>query len=313
MDIKVQSNSPFSVRDQIKRQIRLLIESGEINPGHPLPSARDLSAILQVNRNTVTHAYKELSAEGLLEIVVGSGTFVKEELALKPKKALDRVFDKAIQNAGRIGFNTEEIAEHFMDRLSALTADVSKKRIVVVDCNDEIVQYLCDLLSKTFGVSSQGILIQEIEADRTSARGLLNDKDLIVCGFNHLEELKCAVPRIDTEVVAILLQVDVRVINSLAQLPKGTKVGFVCANQRSTETLYNSAYFAGAKELRRILAGYDNSKQLHKVIRGCDVIFATNFVYHRLTKLTTPEQQLINVKITVDSSSMELVKEKLQR
>jgi DNA-binding transcriptional regulator YhcF (GntR family) len=312
MDIKVQSNSPFSVRDQIKRQIRLLIESGEINPGHPLPSARDLSAILQVNRNTVTHAYKELSAEGLLEIVVGSGTFVKEELALKPKKALDRVFDKAIQNAGRIGFNTEEIAEHFMDRLSALTADVSKKRIVVVDCNDEIVQYLCDLLSKTFGVSSQGILIQEIEADRTSARGLLNDKDLIVCGFNHLEELKRAVPRLDTEVVAILLQVDVRVINSLAQLPKGTKVGFVCANQRSTETLYNSAYFAGAKELRRILAGYDNSKQLHKVIRGCDVIFATNFVYHRLAKLTTPEQQLINVKITVDSSSMELVKEKLQ-
>lgn len=269
--------------------------------------------MLKVHRNTVTHAYKELSAEGLLEIVVGSGTFVKEGLALKPKKALDRVFDKAIIEARRIGFITEEIAEHFMDRLSALTADVSKKSIVVVDCNDEVVQYLCDLLSKTFGVRAQGILIQEIEADRSSARGLLNDKDLIVCGFNHLEELKRAVPRLDAEVVAVLLQVDVRVINTLAQLPKGTKVGFVCANQRSTETLYNSAYFAGAKALRRILAGYDDSKKLEKVIRGCDVIFATNFVYDRVAKLATPGQQLVNVRITVDASSMDLVKEKLHQ
>jgi hypothetical protein len=194
-----------------------------------------------------------------------------------------------------------------------LTADVSKKRVVVVDCNDEVVHYLCDRLSKTFGVHAQGMLIQEIEADRKSAMGLLNGKDLIVCGFNHLEELKRAVPRLKAEVVAILLQVDVRVINTLAQLPKGTKVGFVCANQRSTETLYNSAYFSGAKELRRILAGYDNSKKLQKVIRGCDVIFATHFVYDRIAELTAPDQQLVNVRITVDSSSMDLVKEKLHR
>jgi DNA-binding transcriptional regulator YhcF (GntR family) len=313
MDIKVQSDSPFRIRDQIKRQIRLLIDGGEIEAGQPLPSARDLSAVLKVNRNTVTQAYKELSTEGLLKIVVGSGTFVKDDLALKPIKAMDRVFDKAIQNARRIGFNTEEIAEHFMDRLSALTADVSKKRVVVVDCNDEVVHYLCDRLSKTFGVHAQGMLIQEIEADRKSAMGLLNGKDLIVCGFNHLEELKRAVPRLKAEVVAILLQVDVRVINTLAQLPKGTKVGFVCANQRSTETLYNSAYFSGAKELRRILAGYDNSKKLQKVIRGCDVIFATHFVYDRIAELTAPDQQLVNVRITVDSSSMDLVKEKLHR
>jgi len=100
-------------------------------------------------------------------------------------------------------------------------------------------------------------------------------------------------------------------INALTQLPEGTRVGYVCANQRSTETLYNSTYFSGGKELRRILAGYDNTTKLQRLVRECDVIFVTNFVYDRMEKLAKPHQKLINVNITVDSSSMDLIRERL--
>jgi DNA-binding transcriptional regulator YhcF (GntR family) len=311
MDISVQKKSPLSLREQIKRQIRMLIECGDLELGQALPSARDLSAILNVNRNTITHAYKELSSEGILKIVIGSGTFVKEGLALKPKKELDQVFEEAILNAKRFGFRTDEITEHFLNRLSALTADYSKKRILVVDCNDEVVSYLCDKLSEEFGVQAEGVLIQELEMDRKAALAFFKDKDLVVCGFNHLEELKSAVPHSNVEVVAVLFHVDAKVINALIQLPEGTRVGCVCANQRSTETFYNSAYFSGGKELKRILAGYDNSKKLEKVVRECDVIFATYVVYDRMKELVRPHQKLINVNITVDSSNMDLIRERV--
>jgi GntR family transcriptional regulator len=185
------------------------------------------------------------------------------------------------------------------------------KNILAVDCNDEVIQYLCNKISEELGANTQGILIQELESDQKAAASFLAGKDLVVCGLNHLEELQRVVPDMNVEVVAILLQVDARVINTLTHLPQGTKVGYVCANQRSTETLYNSAYFSGGKELRRILAGYDNSKKLKQLVKKCDVIFVTNFIYDRMQKLVKPHQKLINVNITMDSSSMDLLREKL--
>lgn len=311
MQLVIQKLGPLSIRDQIKRQIKMLIENGELEPGQALPSARDLSAILHVNRNTVTQAYKELSSEGILKTIIGSGTFVRNNLEIKPKNALNQAFDQAFERARQSGFDTNEIVEHFLSRLSSLSTDHSKKQILVVDCNDEVVSYLCRLIANELGVQTQGVLIHEIEKDRESASIFFEDKDLVVCGFNHLEELNRAVPGLQIEVVGVLLQVDAKVINTIAQLPQGTKVGYVCANQRSTETLYNSAYFSGGQELRRILAGYDNSKKLQKLINQCDVIFATHFVHDRMQKITKPHQKLINVNLTVDSSSIVLIREKL--
>jgi DNA-binding transcriptional regulator YhcF (GntR family) len=311
MLISIQKNSPLSIREQIKRQIRLLIENNTIKPGQALPSARDLSAILRINRNTVTQAYKELSTDGILEIVIGSGTFVKEELMLKTKTPLDQAFDRALRSARQCGFGTKEIVDHFFNRLSALSNDHSRKRVLVVDCNDETIGYLCHLISSELGVHTQGVLIDEIEKNPQGMMPLFEGRDLVVCGFNHLEELNQAVPNLSVEVVAVLLQVDAKVINDLAQLPQNMTVGFVCANQRSTETLYNSSYFSGGKELKRILAGYDNSQKLEKLVRECDVIFASNFVYPRMEKMVKPHQKLINVQISVDSSSIDLIRERL--
>lgn len=57
MNIVLQKNSPLGLRVQVKIQIRFLIESGALDPGQALPSARDLSALLQINRNTITSDY----------------------------------------------------------------------------------------------------------------------------------------------------------------------------------------------------------------------------------------------------------------
>ncbi len=322
MKISLQKKYPLGIRDQVKRQIRTLIDTGELKEGQALPSARNLSALLNVNRNTITQAYKELSVDGVLKVVIGSGTFVKAGTvgsagaAFENKAALKQVFDGAIHSAKQLGFSTDEITECFFNCLSSLAADRPEKNILVVDCNDEVVSYLCRIISDEFEVRTQGVLIQEIEADHEGGVALFEGIDMVVCGLNHLEELKAAVPDLNgpdlnVKVVAVMLQVDAWVINTLAQLPEGTIVGCVCANQRSTETLYNSAYFSSGKALRRILAGYENSTKLKKVIRECDVIFATNFVFDRIRELVGPDQKLINVNLTVDSSSLALIRESI--
>jgi GntR family transcriptional regulator/MocR family aminotransferase len=60
--------------------IRAAILSGELKSGIKLPSTRALADELNVSRNTVLTAYRQLLAEGYLESREGSGTFVAHVL-----------------------------------------------------------------------------------------------------------------------------------------------------------------------------------------------------------------------------------------
>jgi DNA-binding transcriptional MocR family regulator len=61
---------------QIRDQIRDLILSGDLATHTRLPPERELAATLGVNRTTVSNAYHELAADGLVQGQVGRGTIV---------------------------------------------------------------------------------------------------------------------------------------------------------------------------------------------------------------------------------------------
>jgi GntR family transcriptional regulator len=61
---------------RIQSAIRKRIDSGELQPGDPVPSERDLARIHQVSLMTARHALAFLEREGLVERRRGIGTFV---------------------------------------------------------------------------------------------------------------------------------------------------------------------------------------------------------------------------------------------
>lgn len=71
---------------QIYEQIRLKILRGELCSGEKLLSTRELASILHVSRNVVMEAYELLTAEGFVNGVSGSGTYVAPGAALEPMK-----------------------------------------------------------------------------------------------------------------------------------------------------------------------------------------------------------------------------------
>src|SRR5262249_17670822 len=64
------------VHEQVAAEIRRAIAEGQATPGERLPPARDLAAVLGVNRNTVLRALRLLRDEGLLEFRRGRGITV---------------------------------------------------------------------------------------------------------------------------------------------------------------------------------------------------------------------------------------------
>lgn len=67
---------------QIIQRLRGDITAGVLPRGTRLPSTRQLARDLRVSRITVTNAYAELEADGLIETRAGSGTFVRPLRAL---------------------------------------------------------------------------------------------------------------------------------------------------------------------------------------------------------------------------------------
>src|SRR5260370_36970091 len=74
--VKVDRAAAVPLHEQVAAQIRRAIADGEARPGERLPLAKDLAAVLGVNKNTVLRALHLLRDEGLLEFRRGRGITV---------------------------------------------------------------------------------------------------------------------------------------------------------------------------------------------------------------------------------------------
>lgn len=78
---------------QLYGHIKKLMDMGYVEDGEKLPTMREMSSFLHVNKSTVISAYEKLKSEGLALLKVGSGTYAKKkELSLNFKKAYKRTF-----------------------------------------------------------------------------------------------------------------------------------------------------------------------------------------------------------------------------
>lgn len=72
----MQSRSEEPAYKKIQSAIRRRIDSGQLKPGNPVPSERELARIHRVSLMTARHALTELARDGLVERRHGAGTFV---------------------------------------------------------------------------------------------------------------------------------------------------------------------------------------------------------------------------------------------
>lgn len=80
MTLKIDIHSSHPIYAQIVEQIKHQILIGQIKAGEGLSSVRSLANDLEINSLTIQKAYKQLEAEGLVEIRKGVGVFVAEQL-----------------------------------------------------------------------------------------------------------------------------------------------------------------------------------------------------------------------------------------
>jgi GntR family transcriptional regulator/MocR family aminotransferase len=86
---------------QIYLWLRRAILRGTMRAGERLPSTRDLAEQTRVSRTVVLLAYEQLLAEGFVQGVHGSGTYVSESVSASSHKGTDAAARVRLSNFGR--------------------------------------------------------------------------------------------------------------------------------------------------------------------------------------------------------------------
>lgn len=112
LDVNVDRSGALPLHDQVAAQIRRAIAEGEAGPGERLPLAKDLAAVLGVNKNTVLRALHVLRDEGLLEFRRGRGITV----AGTPQRgAMLSQVRSLMQVASQYGYGRDEVIQMIKD------------------------------------------------------------------------------------------------------------------------------------------------------------------------------------------------------
>jgi GntR family transcriptional regulator len=116
--LDLQSGVP--VYRQLIDQVQAGIATGALQPGHQLPTVRQVAVDLAINPNTVLRAYRELEIRGVLETQQGTGTFISHR-EVRPDHAerqrqLEQLVNEFEARAGAAGFTIQDVAEVLLDR-----------------------------------------------------------------------------------------------------------------------------------------------------------------------------------------------------
>lgn len=106
MQVFIDRDEPVALHDQVAAEIRRAIAEGEAGPGERLPLAKDIAAVLGVNKNTVLRAMHILREEGLVEFTRGRGITVT---GTPDKGAVVQRVRDLVEFARHRGYRQEEV------------------------------------------------------------------------------------------------------------------------------------------------------------------------------------------------------------
>jgi len=110
--MKIDSGAQVPLYEQVAAELRRVIADGEVRPGQRMPLAKDLAAVLGVNKNTVLRALRQLRDEGLLEFRRGRGITVA---GTPPRGAVMSKVRELVAFGREQGYRPEELIAMIKD------------------------------------------------------------------------------------------------------------------------------------------------------------------------------------------------------
>lgn len=310
MDFSINKNSNFQIDEQIRLQLRYQIINGELGIGTKLPSVREMSSALNVNRHTVSRAYKELEDEGLIITKQSLGTYVTENLILPQKKDLDRfiaTIKEAIETSNSLGFTTKEFIA--MAESIYLNEKIDKKiKGLFVECNGPALkQYVNDIREK-LDIEIDGCLLSDIEEGKMLPN-VINEYDIVMTTIGHYPYLR-RVLKTNENVYAINFDPYFKVLNEINALPKQSNIGIVCITETGAIGLKQVLIDLGIVQGVIMEESTKNLDKVKELADKVDVLVVSRYALEENTEFfASLPKRIIEYSNTLQETSIRMLQE----
>lgn len=297
---------------QLSNDIKGLIQSGQWEAGKRVPTERELAEKLNISRNTVSSAYKELEAEGILASTQGRGTFVTDSDAVgrreSRKDRLLKIIDIAIEEAAELGFHIDEFLVIAQRRVIDKKEMLSRLRVAFIECNKEQLDHFSKDLHLDSSISFVPVLLEDFRNSPEEINKLLTSTDLILTTFFHLQEVKELVKVKEIDIIGIALDPQLETIVKIARLSQGTRLGIVCLSDTFAAKIKGSLKRAGIDHLDIFSTTSKNPDVLLGFIAEADAIVVSPSRHKEVTSLNRERKQEIEFRYLADTGSANIVK-----
>lgn len=315
MDIKIDKKSGLPIYLQVKNQIKELIQSGTINIGYKMPAERDLSEKLQVSRNTISTAYKELEQEGILKSYQGRGTFVLEDarpwkrqnIREKIAKFVDLGFEEALEG----GISPEEFLEIVTERVEQKKELISKIQAVYVECNIEQSKMFSKQLSQSTNLNVIPLTISDLKNMSKETKDTIEKSQVVIATFNHVNEVSELIAEFNKQILGIAINADMGTIVKIAKYPESTKFGFVCISEEFLFKVRAALETAGLGSLDITYSNSHDKEEMKRIVDESDVILVSPGRYSDIKELNSHNKDVISFIYNLDDGSVKALKSRL--
>ncbi|MBW3571303.1 MAG: winged helix-turn-helix domain-containing protein [Gemmatimonadetes bacterium] len=244
------------IADRLRQRIVAGLHLGVVAGGQRLPSVRVLASELSADPRVVLAAYRELQAEGLVEVRPRSGIYVAAAAGEKGEalpQLAEWVVDVLVQALGR-GVPAIEFPERVRRCLRTV-----RFRTACIECNRDQITGLCRELRDDYGLDTHGVELQalgggELPDDVRAA-------DLLVTTPFHAAQVQRVAQALGKPWMAVHLRAGF--LREVERFLDQGPVYFVATDPRFAEKLrliFTPA--ARAENLRPLIVGRDDLAQV---------------------------------------------------
>lgn len=312
LPFKLDRHNGIPIYLQLKDQIKHLIETGEWAVGQKIPTEREFAERLNISRNTVSTAYQELEAEGILLPSPGRGTFVADSDAVLRqegrKERLLRVIDVAMEEATGLGFTIDEFEAIVHGRVREKKDFLSRLRVAFVECNREQLEYFCRELHLGSGMALVPVLLQDFRRAPQKVNQMLSEVDLVISTFFHLQEVKELITDKKKTVLGIALNPQLETIVRIARFPARSKIPIICLSETFVTKIKNCLRQAGINHLEFVETIAKGEQSLREILRGARAVIVSQNRRREVENLSEGELEVIEFRFLPDLGSVNVIK-----
>ncbi|HBG16533.1 MAG TPA: GntR family transcriptional regulator [Firmicutes bacterium] len=321
MEISIDKTSGVPLYIQIKEQVKNLIQEEVLLPGEKMPPERELAELLEVSRNTVSTAFKELEQEGVLLVEQGRGTFIKEQERKTKAEKTDgrkekvlRLIDLALEESLDLGFTIGQFIALATVRAREKEEFLMKARILFIDCNQEQLHNFAREFRENIQLDIVPLLLKEFLAGGTCIERLLKQVDLVVTTMTHLSEVTTQFENLGgrQEIVPVAAQPRIESLIRVTRFAGKGKIGLIALSPEFAPVVKRALEKIGVYDLTIDFTFSSNPEELEEFIATHDLLLVYSKRYREI-KAIAGEKEIISYWHELDRGSITLIRKAIER